>query len=320
MASFMQKALQYLGLKDIDNDGFYDDEDLDAYFSARGRETPHVERIWVGSRLPDPQSAPAEDRIGITAVLQVLGSVAPGADLAVYFAENNEMGLSDGLSRAVHDEERANAVILLTASVAEDEASPMMAQVLGDVARTAAAMGRVICVPVSADSPNLPAREPYALACAATKATAKAGAFFEWPGTLPAVGSGTYERAQWQDDAIVDRSAAPAGQSLVPDVCALGGPYGFVIDGRWASLSDDLLAAALWAGLLARIQGAVRHPWGTVPDLYQQYAPAGALVPVPHTLEPVQQGWRPAIGLGAPDGDRLLTTCRTAANEPGAVR
>jgi FtsZ-interacting cell division protein YlmF len=28
MASFMQKALQYLGLKDIDNDGFYDDEDL----------------------------------------------------------------------------------------------------------------------------------------------------------------------------------------------------------------------------------------------------------------------------------------------------
>jgi cell division inhibitor SepF len=28
MASFMQKALQYLGLKDIDSDGFYDDDDL----------------------------------------------------------------------------------------------------------------------------------------------------------------------------------------------------------------------------------------------------------------------------------------------------
>jgi cell division inhibitor SepF len=28
MASFMQKALQYLGLKDIDNDGYYDDDDL----------------------------------------------------------------------------------------------------------------------------------------------------------------------------------------------------------------------------------------------------------------------------------------------------
>jgi cell division inhibitor SepF len=28
MASFMQKALQYLGLKDIDNDGFYDDDEL----------------------------------------------------------------------------------------------------------------------------------------------------------------------------------------------------------------------------------------------------------------------------------------------------
>ena len=28
MASFMQKALQYLGLKDIDNDGFYEDDEL----------------------------------------------------------------------------------------------------------------------------------------------------------------------------------------------------------------------------------------------------------------------------------------------------
>jgi FtsZ-interacting cell division protein YlmF len=29
MASFMQKALQYLGLKDIDDDAFYDDDDSD---------------------------------------------------------------------------------------------------------------------------------------------------------------------------------------------------------------------------------------------------------------------------------------------------
>jgi hypothetical protein len=270
----------------------HDDADLDAYFTATGRETPQVERIWVGSRLPDPRPTPAQDRAGLTAVLQVLGSVAPGANLAVYLAENDEMGISDGLSRAVFEEERDNAVILLTASVAEDAASPMTAQVLGNLARTAADMGKVICVPVGANSADLPVGEHYALACAATKATEKAGTYFEWPVTL-------------------------AGQSLVPDVCALGGPYGFVIDGRWASLSDDLLAAALWAGLLACIQGATGQPWGNVPDLYQLYAPAGALVPVPRTSAPIQQGWRAAIGLGAPDGDCFLATWRAAVSESG---
>jgi len=39
MASFMQKALQYLGLKDIDNDGFYDDDDLVDSGSGSARTT-----------------------------------------------------------------------------------------------------------------------------------------------------------------------------------------------------------------------------------------------------------------------------------------
>ena len=38
MASFMQKALQYLGLKDIEDDDFYDDEDL-VDNSAQARTT-----------------------------------------------------------------------------------------------------------------------------------------------------------------------------------------------------------------------------------------------------------------------------------------
>jgi cell division inhibitor SepF len=39
MASFMQKALQYLGLKDIDDEGFYDDEDVDEPVSGNARTT-----------------------------------------------------------------------------------------------------------------------------------------------------------------------------------------------------------------------------------------------------------------------------------------
>ncbi len=39
MASFMQKALQYLGLKDIDDEGFYDDEEVDEPVAGHARTT-----------------------------------------------------------------------------------------------------------------------------------------------------------------------------------------------------------------------------------------------------------------------------------------
>ncbi|MHB8243910.1 MAG: cell division protein SepF [Acidimicrobiales bacterium] len=39
MASFMQKALQYLGLKDIEDEDFYDDDEVAEPAPARGRTT-----------------------------------------------------------------------------------------------------------------------------------------------------------------------------------------------------------------------------------------------------------------------------------------
>ena len=39
MASFMQKALQYLGLKDIEDEDFYDDDDMAEPAPAQGRTT-----------------------------------------------------------------------------------------------------------------------------------------------------------------------------------------------------------------------------------------------------------------------------------------
>ncbi len=39
MASFMQKALQYLGLKDIEDEDFYDDEDAGEQAGSQGRTT-----------------------------------------------------------------------------------------------------------------------------------------------------------------------------------------------------------------------------------------------------------------------------------------
>ena len=42
MATFMQKALQYLGLKDIDDEDFYDDEDQ--YEHSPGNAPPDLRR------------------------------------------------------------------------------------------------------------------------------------------------------------------------------------------------------------------------------------------------------------------------------------
>ncbi len=61
MASFVQKALQYLGLKDIDDDGLYDEEDYDTA-SNRSRTTyPDTTPEPTGTTGAVPALRPVRD-------------------------------------------------------------------------------------------------------------------------------------------------------------------------------------------------------------------------------------------------------------------
>jgi cell division inhibitor SepF len=76
MASFVQKALQYLGLKDIDDEGFYDDEEMSEPVPGHARTT-----------YPDPTNEQAPS--------------GPGATVRPLVRDDTREGTSHGVVRPI---------------------------------------------------------------------------------------------------------------------------------------------------------------------------------------------------------------------------
>src|ERR1700728_2281525 len=76
--------------------GGYRRWDLETYFTAALSPMPTIEDIPVDGARNDPDRD-QDANVGLTRDLEVLGSVAPGSRLLVYFAPNTEQGIVDGL-------------------------------------------------------------------------------------------------------------------------------------------------------------------------------------------------------------------------------
>ena len=82
--------------------GGYAQADLDNYFQRLGIPTPTVTAVGVdgAGNTPgqDPNGADGEVLLDI----EVIGALAPQAEIVVYFAPNTDAGFLDALSRAAH--------------------------------------------------------------------------------------------------------------------------------------------------------------------------------------------------------------------------
>jgi CHAT domain len=313
----------------VDVFGDYKDSDLESYFAATGRPRPLVERIQIDKSSESMAHADPGSSAGLTGFLQVVGSMAPGARIAVYLAENNEMGLLNGLSRAVEDEHPSNSIICWTAGAAEGDVSQGVAVAMARVYETAALMGKTVCAPavsVVADEDgdrigaDFLGSHPDVLSCAATRGAAYLGDLLEHPGPRVESGSQIYPAPQWQTTQVGGFAAGKPGR-LVPDVACLADDHGYrcLVNGQWTRIEGDAFAVALWAGLLARLNQALGRPWGIVRDLYEILGPAGALVGLPRAPAAGPPAWQPDCGWGVPDGDRILATLRRVAFPSGAT-
>jgi kumamolisin len=84
----------------IELGGGYSQSDLDTYFASLGLATPNVVAVSVdgaGNNYGDPADGEVELDI------EVAGSIAHGASIAVYFAPNSEQGFIDAISAATFD-------------------------------------------------------------------------------------------------------------------------------------------------------------------------------------------------------------------------
>src|SRR6202034_3795945 len=98
-------AGQTIGILELG--GGYNASDLSTYFAGLSIAEPKVTAVSVdgATNSPNQPSSPtdpnADGEVGLD--IEVAGSIAPGANIAVYFTTNTSQGVVDALTTAIHD-------------------------------------------------------------------------------------------------------------------------------------------------------------------------------------------------------------------------
>jgi kumamolisin len=318
----------------IELGGGFKTSDLKTYFQALGIPQPKVLAVSVdhGKNAPSgPNGADGEVMLDI----EVVGAVAPGAKIVVYFAPNTDQGFIDAITTAAHDTTNRPSVISISWGSPEVNWTQASVQAMDQAFQAAAAMGvTVYCAsgdngandfpPGPGQQPgnhaDFPASSPHVVGCGGTHITVANNAISNevvWndPGDGASGGgfSTLFPRPSWQP--------AVTGQNSrgVPDVCGDASPlsgYAVRVDGQNTTIGGTSAVAPLWSGLTALLNQQLGKPIGFVnPSLYALASSSGALVDITQGNNNGFQagpGWDPCTGLGRPDGAKLLAGLSSA--------
>jgi kumamolisin len=309
--------------------GGYKPADLKNYFASLGIKQPAVTAVLVdkGKNAPTtPNSADGEVLLDI----EVAGSVAPGAKIAVYFAPNTSQGFQDALTAAIHDTTHKPSVISISWGGPESTWTAQAMTAFDSAAQDASALGVTICV-ASGDNGSsdgvagggnhvdFPASSPHVLGCGGTSLQSANGAITSetvWnDGAKGGAGGGGFSNQfplpAWQASAKV--TPPSGGGRGVPDVSGDADPetgYNVLVDGKSLVIGGTSAVAPLWSGLIALLNQKLGKPLGFLqPVLYGLPATAGAfhdIVSGSNGAFSAGPGWDAASGLGSPSGEKLL--------------
>ena len=128
----------------IELGGGYSASDLKTYFSGLNLpQQPTVTAVSVDGGTNSPgSSADAEVMLDI----EVIGSIAYGANIAVYFAPNTNQGFIDAITDAAHDTTRQPSVISISWGGPEDSWTPQSQTAMNSALQDAAALGVTVTV------------------------------------------------------------------------------------------------------------------------------------------------------------------------------
>ena len=313
----------------IELGGGFRRSELRGYFEQLGIEMPRITAISVDGVRNRPgveKGADGEVRLD----LEVIGAVAPGAELLVYFAPRSDRGFVDAVTTAVFDS-REPSVISISWGDAEVNWTEQARAALDDAFHAAAALGITVCA-ASGDNGwtdgvtgrrahvDYPASSPCVLACGGTRLEVKDGAIAEvvWNHAGNATGGGVsalYEVPAWQKKANVPRSVNPGrGRGRgVPDVAGNADPEtGYLIgDGKSTHPYGGTSAVApLWAGLIARLNQALGGRAGFLNPLLYEAVDASVFNDVPTggngAYRARRGAWDACTGHGSPRGNPLV--------------
>ncbi|HEX4168784.1 MAG TPA: S53 family peptidase [Bryobacteraceae bacterium] len=331
----------------IELGGGYTTSDLQTFFQQLGITEPSVSAVSVDGGT----NSPGSDADGEVALdIEVVGSIAPGASIAVYFSPNTDQGFIDAITDAVHDTTRKPSVISISWGGPEDSWTQQSQTAMNAALQDAATLGVTVAIAAgdngSTDGASdgklhvdFPASSPYALACGGT--------------TLAGSGTSISSEVVWNETANQEGAtgggvstvfAIPSYQSSanvpvqpetnfagrgVPDVAGDADPstgYQIYFSGQSQTVGGTSAVAPLWAALVALLNQQLGSPVGFLnPKIY----PLGE--GVFHDITSgnnddgglgdysARAGWDPCTGLGSPDGSALLSAL-TSSSSTGAGR
>lgn len=324
--------------------GGFGTADLAAYFGGLSLATPTVTAVGVDGATNvvggDPQGADGEVLLDV----EVVGALANGARIAVYFAPNTDRGFLDAITKAVHATPTP-AALSISWGGPEDSWTAQARTAMDEAFADAAALGVSVTVAAgdsgSSDGAtdgtahvDFPASSPHVLACGGTSlhtstTTGTVSTEVVWS-TDGATGGGVsleFPLPAWQTEAGVPARAAGGAGRGVPDVAADADPatgYQVLVDGQRLVIGGTSAVAPLWAALAARLVQAGGAPLGLLAPLLYPGVAAGTTPPGFRDITSggngayrAKRGWDPCTGLGVPDGTALAA--RLAPATPPAA-
>jgi kumamolisin len=329
----------------IELGGGYRTADLQTYFQGLGITEPNVVAVAVDGGANTP-GGDADGEVMLD--IEVVGVVAPGADIAVYFAPNTDQGFVDAISDAVHDATRKPSIVSISWGGPEDGWTAQSLAAMNSALQDAATLGVTVTV-ASGDNGStdgeagalhvdFPSSSPYALACGGTTlkgSGSKISSETVWNETANKEGAGgggvsvQFPLPSYQKSAGVP--AQPTTKYVgrgVPDVAGNADPstgYQVRVDGQNEVVGGTSAVAPLWAGLVALLNEKLGKPVGFLnPALYTLGETVFHDITVGNNDDgglgsySAKAGWDACTGLGSPNGTALLNAlASTTSNTPG---
>ena len=315
----------------IELGGGFRQDDLDTYFSSLGVGSPSVVAVSVDKATNTPTGSGDGPDGEVMLDVEVVGTIAPQARIAVYFAPNTDAGFLDAITTAIHDTAHQPSILSISWGGPESSWTAQAMTAMDDAFQAAAAMGITVCVAsgdngsgdgvASGDHVDFPASSGFALACGGTTLRATSTAITSevvWNDGASGGASGGgvssfFAAPAWQKglSTLKGKTTAALTRRGVPDVAGNADPetgYRVRVDGSDTVIGGTSAVAPLWAGLLARINGSREKSVGFLNA--QLYAKPGALRDVIRGDNgdfDAAAGWDACTGLGSPNGGALAT-------------
>ena len=282
----------------IELGGGFEQSDLDAYFARpRPLRRPASARSASTARPTCPGQDPHGADGEVLLDIEVVGALAPEADIVVYFAPNTDAGFLDAVTTAAHATPTP-AAISISWGQSEDQWTAQARTAMDEAFADAAALG--VTVTAAAGDNGSSRRADRA---AARTSTSRRPARTCWPAAAPrctptrppatvtsetvwndgssggATGGGVSDAfpvPAWQQAVgVPDRSGSAARAATgrgVPDVAGDADPqtgYQVRVDGNDLVIGGTSAVAPLWAALVARLAQATGRRLGLLqPALY----------------------------------------------------